>query len=35
VPFDERLQSDTPHPDFLSRFIGGHIDWKELVGANG
>ena len=28
VPFDERLQGDTPHPDFLTQFIGGHIDWK-------
>jgi dethiobiotin synthetase len=28
VPFDERLQGDTPHPDFLSQFIGGYIDWK-------
>ena len=35
VPFDERLQDDTPHPDFLSQFIGEHIDWKGLVGASG
>ena len=28
VPFDERLQDDTPSPNFLSQFIGGHIDWK-------
>ena len=34
VPFDERLQGNTPHPDFLSQFIGEHIDWKGLVGAN-
>ena len=34
VPFDERLQGDTPHPDFLSQFIGNHIDWKGLVGAS-
>jgi dethiobiotin synthetase len=27
VPFDERLQDDTPHPDFLSQFIGDHVDW--------
>ena len=31
VPFDERLQGDTPHPDFLSQFIGGHIDWRGLL----
>ena len=30
VPFDERLQDDTPHPDFLSQFIGGYIDWKRF-----
>jgi dethiobiotin synthetase len=35
VPFDDRLQSDTPHPDFLSQFIGEHIDWKRLAGASG
>ncbi len=35
VPFNERLQGDAPHPDFLSQFIGGHIDWRRLVGANG
>ena len=35
VPFDEQLQGSTPNPDFLSQFIGGHIDWKGLVGANG
>ena len=35
VPFDERLQGDTPHPDFLSQFINRHIDWKELIGASG
>ena len=34
VPFDERLQGDMPDPDFLSQFIGNHIDWKGLVGAN-
>ena len=34
VPFDERLQGDTPDLDFLSQFIGNHIDWKGLVGAN-
>ena len=34
VPFDDRLQGDTPHPDFLSQFIGEHIDWKRFVGAN-
>ena len=34
VPFDKRLQGDTPDPDFLSKFIGNHIDWKGLVGAN-
>ena len=34
VPFDERLQGDTLDPDFLSQFIGEHIDWKGLVGAN-
>ena len=34
VPFDERLQDDTPDPDFLSQFVGGHIDWKELVGTH-
>lgn len=34
VPFDARLQGDTPDPDFLSQFIGEHIDWKGLVGAN-
>ena len=30
VPFDERLQSDMPDPDFLSQLIGGHIDWKRF-----
>ena len=35
VPFDERLQGNTPDPDFLSQFIGEHIDWKGLVGASG
>ncbi len=35
VPFDEQLQGNTPDPDFLSQFIGEHIDWKRLVGANG
>ena len=35
VPFDERLQDDITDPDFLSQFIGEHIDWKGLVGANG
>ena len=35
VPFDERLQGNIPNPDFLSQFIGEHIDWKGLVGANG
>ena len=35
VPFDERLQGDTPDPDFLSQFISEHIDWKGLVGASG
>ena len=34
VPFDERLQGNTPFPDFLSQFIGEHINWKRLVGAN-
>ena len=34
VPFDERLQDDTPSPVFLSQFIGEHIDWKRLAGAN-
>ena len=34
VPFDERLQDNTPSPDFLSQFIGGHIDWRSFVGAN-
>ena len=34
VPFDERLQGNTPDPDFLSQFIGKHIDWKGLVGAS-
>ena len=33
VPFDERLQDDTPDPDFLSQFIGGYIDWKGLVNS--
>ncbi len=28
VPFDERLQGDMPPPDFLSQFIGEHIDWR-------
>ena len=28
VPFDEQLQGDTPDPDFLSQFMGEHIDWK-------
>lgn len=35
VPFDERLQGNTPDPDFLSQFISDHIDWKGLVGASG
>ena len=35
VPFDEQLQGNTPDPDFLSQFIGEHIDWKRLVGASG
>ena len=35
VPFDERLQNSTPSPDFLSEFIGEHVDWKRLVGASG
>ena len=35
VPFNERLQGNTPHPDFLSQFISDHIDWKGLVGASG
>ena len=35
VPFDEQLQGDTPDPDFLSQFIGEHIDWRGLVGASG
>ena len=35
VPFDEQLQGDRPDPDFLSQFIGRHIDWKGLVGASG
>ena len=34
IPFDDRLQGDTLHPDFLSQFIDRHIDWKGLVGAN-
>jgi len=34
APFDERLQGNTPDPDFLSQFIGKHIDWKELVGTH-
>ena len=34
VPFDERLHGDTPGPDFLSQFVGEHIDWTRLVGAN-
>ena len=34
VPFAEHLQGDTPDPDLLSQFIGNHIDWKGLVGAN-
>ena len=34
VPFDERLQGYTSHPDFLSQFIDEHIDWKGLVGAS-
>lgn len=33
VPFNERL-GDTPSPDFLSQFMGEHIDWRKLVGAN-
>ena len=35
VPFDERFRGDTPDSDFLSQFIGEHIDWRKLVGANG
>jgi len=35
MPFDEQLQGNIPEPDFLSQFIGEHIDWKGLVGANG
>ncbi len=31
VPFDERLQGNTPHPDFLSQFIGEHIDWRSVL----
>ena len=31
VPFDEQLQSNIPDPDFLSQFIGEHIDWKGLL----
>ncbi len=34
VPFDERLQGNTPDSGFLSQFIGEHIDWKRFVGAN-
>ena len=34
VPFNERLQGNIPDLEFLSQFIGGHIDWKGLVGAN-
>ena len=35
VPFDERLQGNTPQPDFLSQFISEHIDWTGLVEASG
>ena len=35
VPFDEQLQGNIPDPDFLSQFINGHINWKELVRASG
>ena len=35
LPFNEQLQGDTPVPDLLSQFMGEHIDWKGLVGANG
>ncbi len=35
VPFDERLQGNTPYPDFLSQFISEHIDWTGLVEASG
>ena len=35
VPFDERLQGDTPDPDFLNQFVGEHIDCTGLVGASG
>lgn len=35
IPFDDRLQGDTPHPDLLSQSIGEYINWKGLVGASG
>ncbi|MCE2395716.1 dethiobiotin synthase [Candidatus Poribacteria bacterium] len=35
VPFDKELQGNTPDPDFLSQFIGDHVDWTGLVGASG
>ena len=31
VPFDERLQNSTPSPDFLSEFIGEHVDWRSIL----
>ena len=31
VPFDERLQNSTPSPDFLSKFIGEHVDWRSIL----
>ena len=34
VPFDKQLQGDTPAPDFLSQFVGEHIDWTGLVGTH-
>ena len=35
VPFDEQLQGNTPDPNFLSQFIGGHIDWKGFSKFSG
>lgn len=34
VPFAERLQGNTPDPDFLSQLISEHIDWTGLVEAS-
>ncbi len=30
VPFDERLQQESPDSTFLSRFIGEYIDWRVV-----